>query len=295
MIEILTNRAVLHVRGGDAGKFLQALVSNDVVGKIYSYNYFLTNQGRYLFDFFVYKETDSSYFIDLHEKDLVGLIKKLTLYKLRSDVEIQDRSGEYKILYSNDKLKTSAETDAETGVELESNAKLETGAKFSLQDPRFDEMGFRSLIQIENINYPPEKYGAIYNSDKYHCAIADGRPDLIYDRSIPIEYGAEELLGIDYRKGCYIGQEVISRAKYQGVVRKKIFKLSFDKELSGDFCGTDVTDLEGKKLGIVCSGYKNQVIALLREENYLGLAEKLSIVNGETAEILIPPWRTKAI
>ena len=130
---------------------------------------------------------------------------------------------------------------------------------------------------------------------KYEYSIIDGFLDLLYERSMPVEYGAEELNAIDYSKGCYIGQEVVSRVKYQGVIRKKIFKLSFDATNIADLAGEEVLDLRGNKLGVVCSSYKNQAIAILREEKleeiYLGLEKKNAIIGKYIASIEIAPWR----
>ena len=95
--------------------------------------------------------------------------------------------------------------------------------------------------------------------DKYKYSIIDGYLDLVYERSIPIEYGAEELNAIDYNKGCYVGQEVISRVKYQGIVRKKIFKLQFGTEFAFKEHDPKITDLNGDKLGIMCSHYQNVI------------------------------------
>lgn len=68
MIEILKYRALVHIVGPDSGKFLQGMTTNDVIKKIYSYNYLLTNQGKYLFDFFVYQQSAESYFLDINKK-----------------------------------------------------------------------------------------------------------------------------------------------------------------------------------------------------------------------------------
>jgi folate-binding protein YgfZ len=112
----------------------------------------------------------------------------------------------------------------------------------------------------------------LFINDKYKYSIPDGATDMIQNRSIPIEFGAEELNAISYNKGCYIGQEVVSRAKYQGVIRKKIFKLEFTKnefgtDIANIATGAEITDLECKiKLGVYCSGVQGLAIALLREE-----------------------------
>ena len=271
MIEILSNRSVLHITGPDSQIFLQGMITNDIIKNIYSYNYLLTHQGKYLFDFFIYKQNDNSYFLDINLNNFADLQKHLTLYKLRRNLEIRDISSEYAISYSKLPIRSEVE--------------------FSIQDPRYNKLGCRSMIKHSNINSLKVTNGLLYLADKYKYAIVDGNPDLIYNRSIPVEYGAEELCSIDYHKGCYLGQEVISRVKYQGVIRKKIFKLQFDKKILPELSGAKITDLDNNILGIVCSNYKNQAIGLIREEKFLELKQKVAIVDSQLANIQVPPWR----
>lgn len=272
MIEVLSDRSVLQVAGGDSQKFLQGMLTNDVINNIYSYNYLLNNQGRYLFDLFVYKNSSTSYLIDISKDRSDEFIQRLNLYKLRSDIEIRDLSDQYGILYSRE----------------EPNYDFEYSAK----DPRCHKLGYRSLIKSKDISELKGIADNLYLDDKYNNAIIDGDIDLIYERSILPEYGAEELHAIDYDKGCYVGQEFISRIKHQGVLRKKIFKLQFLANVAGSLSGHDVEDKEGNKIGLVCSNYKNLAIALLREEKFLVLGNQKAIVDGKIVEITIPSWRS---
>ncbi len=270
MFEILPNRSIIHVFGPDSQKFLQSLITNDVVNKTYTYNYLLNNQGRYLSDFFIYQDNSESYFLDVDKNSSLALIKCLTMYKLRSNAEIRDVSEFYAVLYSAEKLQNVV---------------------FSLQDPRYDKLGFRSLIKTENITKLQGNASDLYLKDKYNFAIVDGNLDLVVEKSIPIEFGAEELNAIDYKKGCYVGQEVISRTKYQGVVRKKIFKLQrYGTNFAPIEQGTEIT-FDGTKIGKLCSFYENLAIGLLWEEKYLGLAEKKVMINDCIWDVAVPPWR----
>lgn len=269
MYEILANRSVIHIFGPDSQKFLQSLITNDVVKKIYTYNYLLNNQGRYLCDFFAYCDNEEAYFLDLDKGSSTTIIKRLSMYKLRSNVEIKDVSELYTILYSKSKIKNVV---------------------FSQQDPRYEELGFRSLIKTENINKLESFDSDLYLKDKYEYSIIDGNLDLVVEKSIPIEFGAEELNAIDFKKGCYVGQEVISRAKYQGEVRKKIFKLQCGTNFAHVKQGDEVT-FDGIKIGKLCSFYENLAIGLLWEEKYLGLVEKKVMINDCICDVILPPWR----
>ena len=269
MFEILSDRSIIHIVGIDSQKFLQSLTTNDIVNKIYTYNYLLNNQGRYLYDFFIYQDNDKSYFLDIDKASSTSLIKRLSMYKLRSHIEIHDASEFYTVLYSRSKVQDTI---------------------FSLQDPRYNKLGFRSLVKIVNINKLEAKINNLYLKDKYEFAIVDGTLDLVAEKSIPIEFGAEELNAIDYKKGCYVGQEVISRAKYQGVVRKKIFKLQCGMNFIAIEQGAELT-FDGIKVGKLCSFYENLAIGLLWEEKYLGLTEKKVMINSYIFDVTVPCWR----
>jgi tRNA-modifying protein YgfZ len=270
MIELLENRSLLCFRGVDAEKFLQGQVTNDVLKNKYSYNFMLNNQGRYLFDFFVLKQASDLFYIDINKSSVSKFIDRISLYKLRSDFIIEDASDEFYVLYSNLEIKD---------------------AFFSTRDPRYKKLGFRSIVKRENFAANQANSVNLYLNDKYKFSIVDGYIDLIYEKSIPVEYGADHLLAVDYNKGCYIGQEVISRTKYQGVIRKKIYKVKFDTEVAPIQDNLEITDLDGNKIGILCSCYENLAIVLLREEKYLGLRKKSAIIGGKEGEIFIPEWR----
>ncbi|WP_342269841.1 CAF17-like 4Fe-4S cluster assembly/insertion protein YgfZ [Rickettsia endosymbiont of Orchestes rusci] len=269
MYEILNDRSIIEVTGKDAVKFLQNLTTNDLTKTNYCYTYLLNNQGRYLFDFFVFIPSIEQVFIDINKNNKEAFISHLIFYKLRSKIEITDLSDIYQVIYSHQIPNTES--------------------LIAIRDPRDIFLGFRSIISKGvdlKQNITTEK---LYLEDKYNFSIIDGYEDLISNKSIPIEYGAEELNAISYDKGCYVGQEVISRAKYQGVIRKKIFKVSAEKDLSilvkedEIFTGQD-------KIGVICSAYKNKAIALIREEKYIAKKDLAIKVEGIDIKLSLPLW-----
>ena len=269
MYEILANRVIVEITGSDSSKFLQNLVSNDIIKHKYCYAYMLSSQGRYLFDFFIYQISNQQFLIDISQTQVDLFQKKLMLYKLLATLEIANKEQEYKVLYSYQALKQKK-------------------VLISNRDPRYKKLGFRSIV-AHDINYN-KQIANLYLEDKYKFAIPDGEIDLIYDKAIPVEYGAEELHAVDYQKGCYVGQEVISRAKYQGVIRKKIFKVTAKNNLeinreNNESIASDVN------IGILCSSYKNYGIALIREEKYQSLIDHKFTVDGQLIELSIPSWR----
>lgn len=278
MIELLKNRSVISVTGADALKFLQSMTTNDLENHQNSYNYLLSPQGKYLHDFFVSKVSDEELLIDIDYSCVGAFIQKLNLYKLRRAVQLEDLSDDYCVVYSPlSALPTKA------GI---------PEYKVHYQDPRFHKLGFRSIIKTSYINNSELVSNNLYKQDKYEFAIPDGVSDLIFDRSIPLHFGGEELLAISFSKGCYVGQEVISRAKYQGVIRKKIFKIKSDLQISFHEIGAEITDINGGKIGIFCSSYNNVGIVLLDEEKYLELDKKIAIIEeGDKVEIIVPEWR----
>jgi len=274
MAELLENRSILSLSGKDALVFLQNIVTNDLNNYSYSYNYLLSPQGRYLYDFFVLKLSPDQLFIDIDSISAQSFLQKLTIYKLRRDIEIKNLASEYLVLYSREKME------------------INEGVIASNCDPRFSKLGFRSVVESSCANKLELVGNNLYMQDKYEFTIPDGRDDLIAGNSVVFQFGAEELAAVSFSKGCYIGQEVISRAKYQGVTRKKLFKLVSDKKIAFNDIGTEITDLRGEKIGIFCSSYNKLGIGLLNEEKYLGLDTKIALINGiQEVLILKPEWR----
>jgi len=274
MAELLKNRSILCISGKDSLEFLQNIVTNDLNNNSYSYNYLLSPQGRYLYDFFVLKLLTDQLFIDIDSISAPSFLQRLTLYKLRREVEIKNLTSEYSVLYSKEKLKNNE------------------GIIASNRDPRFSKLGFRTILKTSLINKLELTGNKLYVHDKYEFTIPDGLNDLIADSSLVSQFGAEELSAVSFSKGCYIGQEVISRAKYQGVARKKLFKLVSDKKIAFYNIGTEILDLRGEKIGIFCSSYNKCGIGLLNEEKYLVLNKKIALIKGmQEVLILKPEWR----
>ena len=277
MLEWLKDRSVLSITGKTAVRFLNNMVTNDLSSQLYSYNYMLSPQGRFLYDFFVYKLSDEEFWIDVHSLFVDSLVEKLSLYNIRKEVEIKNISANYSILYSQLSL-------------LPKNDNKEI--VFTNQDPRFHKMGFRLLVKTsyaQNLEVSSEE---LYVTDKYENSIPDGISDLMFNQSLVVYFGVEELSAVSYSKGCYIGQEVVSRAKYQGTLRKKLFKIISGTKIAPMELGNNIIDLSGDKIGIFCSSHNNIGIALLEEEKYLKLDKKIAIINGsQEVEIEVPIWR----
>ena len=227
-VQNLANRKVISVSGKDALSFLQGLVTNDMNNLSEDniiYTLMLTPQGRFDYDFFITKNGDSI-LVD-HEESFTSEIKsKFNIYKLRSEVVIEDLSDKYNVL----------QYSAEQG-----------GA---YKDPRHSALGYRKYTEHE------VKGGDSYDKKIYDLIIPEPHKDMIQGRSFPLEYGMDKLHAISFEKGCYMGQENTARTKHRGTVRKKLFGCLSDEDISSIALGTEISHGDAK-LGIFCSAIIN--------------------------------------
>ncbi len=273
MYEILSDRSIIEVSGEEASVFLQRLITGDVIKNSYSYNYIINNQGRYLFDFFVFKESGEKLLLDLDSGKAPFFIEKLSFYKLRAKVAIKEVSDNYSAIYSE-----------------EANPSFNAIATF--RDPRFKKLGFRNIAP----KISGEGKKGLYYRDKYNFAVPDGLEDLIYEKSMIVEFGAKDLMAVDFAKGCYLGQEAVSMATYRGTIRKMIFKITSESDLTFFEQGSEIIS-KNEKIGFLTSSYKNSSIAVIREEQFLALGDNREVLirNAEGVEAkalaFVPEWR----
>jgi folate-binding protein YgfZ len=254
----LKNRAVVKVVGVDSFKFLQGILTNDVNKLLKDqaiYACLLTPQGKYFADFFLYLVEDGV-LMDLCVLRKEEILKKLKMYKLRSDVDFIDLP-EYKVVSS---FSVSSE-----------------GAFF--KDPRSSSLGMRGFVKEGNLEENDE-----YDLVRIANFIAEGDKDLIPEQSFLLEYGFDDLNAIDYKKGCYVGQELIARTHYRGEIRKQVVQIQAIDKLPA--LGTIIYRDE-KKLGIVCSSVNNLGLALIRTEDVESLNENEKITaDGKEVKLI---------
>lgn len=254
----LSDRGLLRLTGPDTQSFLQGIVSNDVThadGTQAVYAALLTPQGKYLFDFFMIG-VDDGVLIDCRAEDLPVFSKKLRMFKLRSDVDLADVSEDYTVhaLFGDG---VDSVLDADQGQSV-----TDQGA-ILYRDPRLAAAGLRALLPSSQD--PAALGGDVDTTDAYQThRIALGLPeaplDLQTDKSILLESGFDELNGVDWNKGCYMGQELTARTKYRGLIKKRLIPVT----LSGPVApGGDVLQ-DGKVVGDIRSVAGDRGIALLR-------------------------------
>jgi folate-binding protein YgfZ len=222
---LLAERGAVTLHGPDARSFLQGLVSNDIARVSPDraiYAALLTPQGKYLFDFIVAQQGDAL-LLDTERGRRDQLLKRLLMYRLRSKVEIEDTS---------ERLAVAALPGAGAAIRLDlpdqpgACRKLDSG--IALIDPRLAQLGVRVLLPTETIGRTLEAFGfakldpAAYEQARLGLGVPDGSRDLVPERSTLLESGFEELHGVDFAKGCFVGQELTARMHYRGLVRKRL-------------------------------------------------------------------------
>ena len=231
-VYILEDRGILFVNGLDAKEFLQNLVTNDINKVDNSNSCFaslLTPQGKFLFDFLIVKHK-SGYFIDCEKKQADNLFKKLNIYKLRSKVEIMNLSNEFVIAaFSYEKFMSFKE------------AKDILGYTFKYRedpiilDPRHKKLGGRLIINLEKLNLSLKKLDLKsaepneYYKFSHEIGIPQRDMDKLSDKLFGIECNFEELNGIDFKKGCYVGQENTARIKLRNKLSKRLLPIQLIK------------------------------------------------------------------
>ena len=227
-VYILEDRGILFINGADAKDFLQNLISNDI-NKVDETNScfasLLTPQGKFLFAFIIVKHK-SGYFIDCEKSQSEALFKQLSVYKLRSDVEIMNLSNEFVIAAFN--RKKFLEFD---------EAKDEPGNTIKyredpiLLDPRNKELGARLIINLEKLYLSLKKLELKDSKvDEYYklsheLGIAQINMNKLQNKLFGLECNFEELNAIDFKKGCYVGQENTARIKLKNKLSKRLLPI----------------------------------------------------------------------
>lgn len=267
MYSVLVDRAIVQISGQDKKKFLQGLLTNDIY-KIDQqealYACLLTPQGKYFSDFFITLQNDKI-FMDLPFSRKEEILKKLNIYKLRSDVQFEELS-EYKVI-------SLLEEDL-------AELKLE-GVLF--KDPRSIKMGIRSFVKQDDLDIEKISNDNSYDIMRFDNFIAEGEKDLKAGQSFLLEFGFNDLNAIDYKKGCYIGQELVARTHYLGVVRKEIAQVFSSKDLPE--YGTLIY-ANDQKIGYLCSSVGNRGLALIKKEAIPAEKDVKFMVEGSEIKVI---------
>jgi folate-binding protein YgfZ len=229
-LAVLDDRGVVSVTGADAEKLLGGLVTNDLaqldhtppVGAPALYAALLSPQGKILFDFFVVK-TAAGFLLDTVRERAGELVKRLSMYKLRAAVEIQDVSDAYRVaaLWGGEPVSSHGDT----------------AGSYLFADPRLPELGFRILADVKSADgVPAGSNGAAVPAEAYHAhriglGVPEGGRDFAFGDTFPHEALLDQLNGVSFTKGCFVGQEVVSRMQHRTSVRKRVVSVVGDQAL----------------------------------------------------------------
>ena len=286
---ILNNRSILYINGLDAKDFLQNLISNDinkVTDNSSCFASLLTPQGKFLYEFIVVKHK-SGYFIDCEKDQSEEILRQLNVYKIRSKVEILNLSNEFVV----------ASIGYEKYLSIDGSKDI-LGFTFKYRedpiilDPRNKNLGARLIINLEKLYLSLKKLDLKddkvekYYARSHKLGVVPKNLNQLKNKLFGIECNYEELNGIDFKKGCYVGQENTARIKLKNKLSKRLLPIEVIK---GDLFENEIiynNDVEIGKI-LIIDEYPFGLIKFLNknfDKNHIFKSK-----NG-SFKILIPQW-----
>ena len=254
---ILDDRGFVKINGDEAKSFLQNIVTNDIekiTDSLTLFSSIFTPQGKYLYEFFILKFEDG-YLLECEKKLTSEIIKIFDFYKLRTKVNLIDVSKKYtNIIISLEKFKEITKTEHVKG----STLSCEKGSTLSCEneriyvDSRHKNLGAKIITKIENAENIIKKLDLkkIDKKNYYEKSFALGIPQLnltkFKEKIFGLENNLDELNGIDFKKGCYIGQENTSRIKLRNKLRRRILPV---QKITGEISENDIIKYKDNEIG----------------------------------------------
>ena len=291
-VYILEDRAIIYINGLDAKDFLQNLISNDinkVTDNSSCFAALLTPQGKFLYEFIVLKHK-SGYFIDCEKSQSEEIFKQLSLYKIRSRVEILNLSNEFVV----------ASFGYEKYLSIEGSKDI-LGFTFKYRedpiilDPRNKNLGARLIINLEKLYLSLKKLDLKddkienYYIKSHKLGIVPKNLNQLQNKLFGIECNFEELNGIDFKKGCYVGQENTARIKLKNKLSKRLFPIEI---INGELNNDETIKINNNEIGkvIVNKDYPFAIIKIT-EKNF-NFENNFKCGNA-TIKIKKPNWLNK--
>lgn len=273
----LLDRAVLDVTGPDAGEFLQGLVTNNLdklKDREALFAALLTPQGKINYEFFVVPH-QNGFYLEMAKGGLDEIFKKLSLYKLRANVDIANLSESHMVFW------------------LMEPCELSCHEALTFCDPRSKKLGLRVIVPVDQMSSFCEGLEACAPEDylkaRLEAEIPEGGYDYALGNTFPHEACYDLLDGVDFSKGCYVGQEVVSRMQHRSTTRKRIVCVSSEDELPES--GAEIRT-ESSLLGVLGSRLGQKGLALIRLDRAgkaLDNGEKIN-ADGVHVTLSIPSW-----
>lgn len=273
-IAALEGRGVVRIAGSDAHRLLQDIVTSNIEiardGKAV-HAALLAPQGKILFEFFLL-DRGGELLIEIDRDTIPELIKRLTFYKLRADASFEDVSDRHSV-WAAWGGQPSLPDDV-----------------IAFDDPRLAEMGLRVIAPDDAA---PQADCDSTSEDDYHAhrialGVPQGGLDYVLGDTFPHEANFDQLCGVDFKKGCYVGQEVVGRIQHRGTARKRIVPVSGDGALSP---GSEIVAGESSigTLGSISGNTGLATVRLDRAEKALTEGHALE-AGGATITLLQPEW-----
>ena len=296
---VLDDRGFVKINGDEAKSFLQNIVTNDIekiTDSLTLFSSIFTPQGKYLYEFFILKFEDG-YLLECEKKLTSEIIKIFDFYKLRTKVNLIDVSKKYtNIIISLEKFKEITKTEHVKG----STLSCEKGSTLSCEneriyvDPRSKNLGAKIITKIENIENIIKKLDLkkIDKKNYYEKSFTLGIPQLnltkLKDKIFGIENNLDELNGIDFKKGCYIGQENTSRIKLRNKLRRRILPI---EKVSGQISANDIIKYKDSEVGkiMIDKPYSFALIKVI-DPDLKEFANIELMCGNSKVKILKPEW-----
>jgi len=254
---ILDDRGFVKINGEEAKSFLQNIVTNDIekiTDNMTLFSSIFTPQGKYLYEFFILKFEDG-YLLECEKKATSEIIKIFNFYKLRTKVDLIDVSKKYtNIIISLKKFKEISKSQhvGSSTLSCEEGSTLSCENERIYIDPRHKDLGAKIITKIENTEKIIKNLNLkkIEKKNYYEKSFTLGIPQLnlskLKDKIFGIENNLDELGGIDFKKGCYIGQENTSRIKLRNKLRRRVLPV---KKISGEISENDIIKYKDMEIG----------------------------------------------
>ena len=282
---LLPERGIIKVVGDDARKFLHGLVTTDMLGLAPGtarFGALLTPQGKIVADFFVTEAPQADgggFFLDSPRALAVTLVEKLNLYKLRAKVLVEDLTEILGVLAVWDGQDTTKGCAAKQGL--------------TYADPRLPALGFRVMIPPHRATAAASELGAAlvgaedYEAHRIALGVPRGGVDFVYGDAFPHEADMDQLGGVDFAKGCYVGQEVVSRIEHRGIARTRAVALRYDGAAPAS--GAPITAGE-RQVGTMGSAARGRGIALVRLDRVAEAEQTALAAGGIPIRLIKPDW-----
>lgn len=222
----LAHRSLISLSGRDTFKYLQALTTNNLAKPSSQFTSFLNAQGRVLYDAFLYKTADDACLVEVDSNVVENLIAHLARYKLRSKFAIRKVEAEELSVFSIWELLQDPSTISTENLILQTDCRGPSFGHRLLSSPEAVR-GFDLGQELQ------EQEVKAYTRRRYQYGIAEGPNEILYEKALPMESNIDYMKGLDFHKGCYLGQELTVRTHHTGIIRKRLMPVKLERDDTG--------------------------------------------------------------